>query len=492
MSEPVFPPEAKLPADAILYTEAGNVADTGRTRSGIAYAVNTMFPVRDPDEAKQLKHWCQIPCSQVWESRGYVFVRTLLDGFTADEEQYAKLARHIFEWQKSQIVHVNLGTLPVRHSLGYGWILNAQLVHEADGALTPDDLPGYSPESPYFKTYTDKELCEGDFTIRWLIDGVLVEGQPLIVGGPIKVLKTSIIVDLAISLASGKKFLGRFIVNRTARVMIMSGESGMPVLKETANRVRRSKDIEGWLDNLHWSEELPQLDDPGSIERLVRTLKRDHIEVLAVDPAYLCFGGSEHGNIVEQGKKFKIINEACKRAGVQLILAHHFTKSAGRDYKPPQLSDLAQSGFDAYARSWILLKRRSPYKKDGHHSIWFDVGGSAGHSDLFHLDIDEGKYTDPEGRIWDVEIVHPESRHAEQVTQYEEEREAIEALLAGTEGLSVNAIAEGTETSRRRLEAILAAMVSDGTVKAGKVPHKQSKKKKIDGYILNRKREKAA
>jgi hypothetical protein len=55
---------------------------------------------------------------------------------------------------------------------------------------------------------TCKELDTGEFDLEYLIDRVLVSGQPCIIGGAKKSLKTSILIDLAISLATGHKFLG--------------------------------------------------------------------------------------------------------------------------------------------------------------------------------------------------------------------------------------------------------------------------------------------
>ena len=56
-----------------------------------------------------------------------------------------------------------------------------------------------------------------------------------------------------------------------------------------------------------------------------------------------------------------------------------------------QLDDLSQSGFAEFARQWILLSRRKDYVDgSGQHELWMRSGGSAGHSSLWGLDVDEG------------------------------------------------------------------------------------------------------
>src|SRR5262245_6344007 len=81
------------------------------------------------------------------------------------------------------------------------------------------------------------------YRIDWLAEGVLAAGQPAVIGGPAKSLKTSLAVDLAVSLGTGTPFLGRFKVPRRRRVAVMAGESGRAGLQALAQRVAKAKGV---------------------------------------------------------------------------------------------------------------------------------------------------------------------------------------------------------------------------------------------------------
>lgn len=143
------------------------------------------------------------------------------------------------------------------------------------------------------------------------------------------------------------------------------------------------------------------------MDALRRFLEGDEIEVVVCDPAYLCtpLAADKGNNLFAIGELLRSVNDVCHECGCTLIIAHHFPKSRLR-YEPPELADVAWSGWAEWARQWLLLNRREPYDPDGdgEHLLWFAAGGSAGHSGLWGLDIIEGKRTDPGGRRWDVTI----------------------------------------------------------------------------------------
>jgi hypothetical protein len=260
------------------------------------------------------------------------------------------------------------------------------------------------------------DLDTGDFEVEYLIDGVLVALQPCILGGSKKTLKTNAAIDMALSLATGKPFLGRMAVKRACNVLMFSGESGLATIQETARRICRAKGINlRDVTKLHFSEWLPSIANTKHIEALEQAIQSVGCEVLILDPAYQCLHGGDAGNIFDQGELLKKISEPCQRLGVTPILVHHLRKKGKgqRDYfDVPELDDLSWAGFSEWCRQWLLLGRREAYEPGtGSHKLWLSIGGSAGHSALWGLDIEEGVSGEP--RRWEVSLSTPDNARAE-------------------------------------------------------------------------------
>jgi RecA-family ATPase len=96
------------------------------------------------------------------------------------------------------------------------------------------------------------EFDRRDFRSNYLVKGILVSGQPCILGGLSKTMKTSLLLDLAISLGTGTRFLGSFEVPSRVKVALLSGESGGSTLQYASRRICRSKgvdpaDVDGFM-----------------------------------------------------------------------------------------------------------------------------------------------------------------------------------------------------------------------------------------------------
>lgn len=256
---------------------------------------------------------------------------------------------------------------------------------------------------------TSAELDAGDFPQNYMVAGVLLEGQPCICAAPKKSLKTNIMIDLTLSLSSGSKFLNEFHVPREYTTALISGESGRATIQETARRIARSKPWK-WLKDYPralWGFDLPVFNDDKSMLALKRFIRRNRVEVLTVDPAYLSIAvGDDAGNLFKMGQALLPFSKLTSDEGVTPIIVHHFTKAGATSNEPPEMESISWSGFQEWMRQWLLLSRRSKYNPDqpGHHELWMVAGGSGGHSLAKALDIDEGHRDDPSGRRWDVSI----------------------------------------------------------------------------------------
>ena len=120
-----------------------------------------------------------------------------------------------------------------------------------------------------YRRITAAELDAAEFTTEYLIEWLLVAGQPCVIAGPKKACKTTILCALAIALTIGGKFLGMFNVTRCCRVLFMSGESGLATLQETLRRIAHANghflsDIGGLII----SDQLPVLGKPDYMAAL--------------------------------------------------------------------------------------------------------------------------------------------------------------------------------------------------------------------------------
>ena len=296
-----------------------------------------------------------------------------------------------------------------------------------------------------FKPLGSADFANGDFRPVWLVKKLLALGQPTILAGVHKSLKTSVAVDLGVSLATATAFLSKFDVPISRRVLIVSGESGPHTLQESVRRVCGVRGLDpAGLTNLLWQFDLPQL---GSLEDLVeleRGIKEIGVEVLILDPAYLCMlsgAADDAKNVFSMGSHLRVISELCQRSGCSLILVHH----ANRTLQPGsvmELSNIAFAGFAEFARQWLLLSRAEPYRGDGEHQLLLNAGGSCGQGGLYAVHVSEGTLDEGfGGRRWEVTVTSPDEARADRVAEKEtKKKEEARQRMRSEETSVLNAV----------------------------------------------------
>lgn len=258
------------------------------------------------------------------------------------------------------------------------------------------------PRTPFGLNLLDDVMfdCDKTFEQKFLIEGLIVEKEPLILGGPQKTAKTSLLVDIAVSLANGVPCLGYFEVPEPQPVIVISGESGGATLQKTARRIRKARGV-GLNENLYWGLRLPNLSLREHLDVLRLEIEQTGAKLVAIDPAYLALlsGDNADGakNVMFMGTILNAFGQVGKDTGAALLLVHHFNKQI-KQGQSPGLSNLSQSGFAEWARQWILLNHNKPYSR-GEMELRVNVGGSAGHGSNYLWRISQGQQVS-EGVGW--------------------------------------------------------------------------------------------
>ncbi len=275
---------------------------------------------------------------------------------------------------------------------------------------------------------TSAQLDDLDAEPRYIVKNAVPAGQVGAAGAKSKGCKTGIATDLAISVASGTRFLNEFEVPESAPVLDLCGESGASKIRRQARHICNTRGLV--LRNLpiFWGFDLPKLCLPVHVDALAEFIGQNKIALAIIDPLYLSLFTAEtagrSGDLYTMGATFEPLTAVCRETGASILLVHHFRKNRNDDQQEPcSLEELSQAGLAEVARWWMLLDRREPYAGDGRHALWFRVGGSEGHASFWSLDIDEGLTVDSEGNQrttkWETTLGRVQDAKAEEKRQRE-------------------------------------------------------------------------
>lgn len=240
--------------------------------------------------------------------------------------------------------------------------------------------------------------AEGSEEIDWLVEGVFSSDQPTVFGARKKTMKTTFLMDLAVSLAVESDWLGMFRVPQRRRVLFITGETNN---RAAARRFRKAcgcrgigpVEIADWLriEAVEFPK-LPRLEDCIEVQNAIREFG---IEVVILDPLYRGLTGDVNSaNLFEMGDALGQFMDYCRPAS--LIVSHHVRKGATRrGSNVLDLDDLSGAGLAEFAGNYFLMDRLVPYEFDGQHDLSVAYGGRDEQAESFGLTFNE--------ETWDVE-----------------------------------------------------------------------------------------
>ncbi|MDB4650150.1 AAA family ATPase [Pirellulaceae bacterium] len=229
-----------------------------------------------------------------------------------------------------------------------------------------------------------------------LVDDILVRGMPMLISGSRLTLKTSVGLDLAISLASGTAFLDNFAVERPFKTLFLGdGDQASSSFRKSKTfwnlrkpKANATKDLMD-QSNFCIDSEVPRPGDNNGLEKLVTFCKRKRFEVVVMDPTYIFMEDRESSEI--QGEHYGMLCRMFCEVGITPVLLHsNYSVPDVSESAPPSFFDSLEPEFNLIARQWLFLSRRQAYQHDGIHRLWFEAGSNDGRCQRKQLTINEG------------------------------------------------------------------------------------------------------
>ena len=184
-------------------------------------------------------------------------------------------------------------------------------------------------ETSLFMSVTQFEEHAAD-SVDWMIEGVIQRGaNGMMIARP-KSGKSFAILDLALALASGQKWLD-FYVPKRVRTALVSREDyyGLTQWRErklAKNRGLTASDLDGWLYiNAKGLKPKLMLDYPDDVTALIADMKRYQTEFLILDVMRVLHGAEENDN-TEMQKVIDVLNSIQTETGASICLIHHDNK----------------------------------------------------------------------------------------------------------------------------------------------------------------------
>ncbi len=207
-----------------------------------------------------------------------------------------------------------------------------------------DFVEGADDELPAF-TYLGEALQNPPELPAELIQGVLRCGHKMLISGSSKAGKSFLLMELAIALAEGKKWLG--FQCKKSKVIYVNLEI------DPASCINRFSEIYKTLklppthsqDIIIWNLRGHAVPLDKLVPKLLRRIANQHIDAVIIDPIYKVIMGDEN-NASEMGQFCNQFDKICSTAGCSTIYCHHHSKGA-QGYK--RAMDRA-SGSGVFAR----------------------------------------------------------------------------------------------------------------------------------------------
>lgn len=267
---------------------------------------------------------------------------------------------------------------------------------------------GYGEAAPVarFALVSAAELAQPVPPMRWLVRGVWPENSHGPLAGAKKSLKSWNALALAVAVASGRPYLGKFDVDRTGPVLYLNGEGGQAPYQRRFQRICKAYGVDARAVPIWATFDSGPLDGQPFREAIRAHLDTVRPALVILDPLYVFHpAGIEAQNLYERGRMLGGLSTFIGHE-TALIVVDHYRKTGGQTL---DLDEIGQSGVAQWADSWILQAHREPPDLEaGSFHLSVEHGSRQWGGRRWAIDWECGAFDallgEPEGEVsWTVE-----------------------------------------------------------------------------------------
>ena len=197
-----------------------------------------------------------------------------------------------------------------------------------------------------------------------IVKGLLHKGTKGVLASASKAGKTWLLLDLAVCVAIGRKFL-KWETTK-GKVLFVNFEIPKPFMKERLRAIKLKRRVDERLTNLHiWTLRGFAADFSLLMGKIIRKIRSDNYSLVVLDPIYKGMVGKDENTASAVGVLCNSIEDVAVKTGAAIVYAHHFTKGnqAGRE------SIDRMSGSGVFARDADTIVTLTPHDEEDCYTV---------------------------------------------------------------------------------------------------------------------------
>lgn len=292
-------------------------------------------------------------------------------------------------------------------------------------------------------------------TEMWTVEGIWSkEAHGLIAGEP-KTFKSIISTDLAVSVASGTRFLGHFEVPKTGPVIVIQEENTLAMMKDRFEKIASSKALGGRVKangrtiTIESPDDLPihlmnnvqfDLTEEEDLAFLESAIAEVRPRLVVLDPLYLMTPGVDENSAAGMTPILRELLRLKQQYDTGMLIVHHYNKPRDEDDRRGGNRISGTGVFYRWFESAIYLEKG---KEPGQVKMTTEHRGAAP-AGAIHLEFDLGEMGELDYHV-EVEIRRSETSSV---------RKDLRNLILGEQGITVAEASKRLEMSTDRVKRL--------------------------------------